>query len=73
LQIVDKDNATLGLRAEEESVFGVDADHLSICKFADPASSAFRIVSRSIASMSRDAITRAQNQNTPAGLPATGE
>jgi hypothetical protein len=48
---VEKENAILNLRPNEEATFGVDADHLSICRFADPNGSGFEIVWNSIAEM----------------------
>jgi hypothetical protein len=63
---VDKQNAILNLRPDQEAIFAADADHFSICRFADPESSGFEIVSGSIAEMCTKALNRTRNGNTPA-------
>lgn len=63
-QVVDKENAVLHLRPDQETVFGVDGDHLSICQFSAPKGLDFEIVATSIAELCTEAIDQSKVRDT---------
>ena len=64
-KIVNKDNAVLHLRPDQEAVFGLDSDHLSICRFTDPKSLGFEIVVTSIVEICEEAVKHSRNRSIP--------
>ena len=59
-QVVDRQNAILGLDDEREPKFAMDADHSHVCKFSDPDGEDYSPVWRSILKMSKQAVERSK-------------
>ncbi len=57
-QVVDRQNAVLGLDDERELKFAMDADHSNICKFDDPQGEDYYPVWTNVLKMSKQAVEK---------------
>jgi hypothetical protein len=62
-QVVDRQNAVLGLDDDREPKFAMDADHSHICKFSDPKGEDYWPVWTSILEMSKRAVEQLKEAN----------
>jgi hypothetical protein len=60
--IVDKDSATLGLSALQETLIGLDCDHKAVCKFSNPFDPNYEMVSENIVILANAATNALEEQ-----------
>jgi hypothetical protein len=68
--IVDKTSALMYLSGNRERQVGLSRDHEDICKFSDPDSDDYELVSDHVCRLAQEAIASSQNKHSPLSVTA---